>query len=359
MTDKDVVCQPILPGFRRGLYHPTTRGPMARDGYPSLSSSRFSEACAPEPKRIRDHGNGAEAHCRRGKDGAKKQTEKRVENARGDRNAYRVIGKREEKILSDVAHGRLAQLAGAKNSLKVALDECDAATFHCDIGAGAHGDAHIGLCESGSVVHPITCHGDYSSLLLQLLDHFRLPLGQHLRFEFGDAQFLGDLCSDAFAIPSEHYDAKALSLEVADGRRRGSFGLILNPNVSRIFSIHRNAESSIVISRNVVDIRRLDRSDLHHQSGSTYRNLVSVDHAEDALSGDGFDLLRRSKLQIAPSRFLHDRVSQGVLAGPFQAGGKSKHLRILLKILRDAHHPRPAFRERAGFVDYEGVDFLQ
>ena len=57
-------------------------------------------------------------------------------------------------------------MAGAEDSAEVSFDQGDAAAFHGDVGAGAHGDADIGLRERGGVVDAVAGHGDESSLLL-------------------------------------------------------------------------------------------------------------------------------------------------------------------------------------------------
>src|ERR1035441_2651901 len=103
----------------------------------------------------------------------------------------------EEKILADVAHGGLAELAGAEDSGEVSFDQGDAAAFHGDVGAGAHGDADVGLGEGGGVVDAVAGHGDDSSLLLKFADDFELAFGEDFGLEFGDAERAGN---------SERYD---------------------------------------------------------------------------------------------------------------------------------------------------------
>ena len=127
--------------------------------------------------------DAAEAHGGGGEDGAEQDAEERIEYAGGDGDSDGVVDEGEEKILADVAHGGLAELAGAQDSGEIAFDQRDAAAFHGNVGAGAHGDADVGLRERGSVVDAVSGHGDDSSLLLQFADDFELAFGQDFGFE--------------------------------------------------------------------------------------------------------------------------------------------------------------------------------
>ena len=143
-----------------------------------------------EAEGVGDYGDGAEAHGGGGEDGAEQQAEEWIEDAGGDGHADGVVDEGEEKILADVAHGGLAQVAGAQDSGEVAFDQRDAAAFHGDVGAGAHGDADVGLRERGGVVDAVAGHGDDSSLPLQFADDFQFSFGQDFGFEFVDAERL-------------------------------------------------------------------------------------------------------------------------------------------------------------------------
>ena len=143
-----------------------------------------------EAEGVGDYADGTEAHGGGGEDGAEQDAEEGVEDAGGDGDSEGVVDEGEEKILADVAHGGLAQLAGAEDSGEVSFDEGDAAAFHGDVGAGAHGDADVGLREGGGVVDAVAGHGDDSSLLLEFADDFEFTFGKDFGFEFGDAEFL-------------------------------------------------------------------------------------------------------------------------------------------------------------------------
>ena len=127
---------------------------------------------------------------------------------------YGVVDESEEQILPDVAHGRPAQVAGTEDAGEVAFYQGDAAALHGDVGAGAHGDAHVGLRERGRVVDAVAGHGDHSSLLLQLADHVQLPFRQDSSFEFVDAQLLRDEGGCESIVACNHDDAHALRPEL-------------------------------------------------------------------------------------------------------------------------------------------------
>src|SRR5689334_14018511 len=74
------------------------------------SSSRVATRCMrseldrPQPQRIRDHRDGAQAHRRRGDHRAQRDTEDGIERARRDRHTERVVDECEKEILANVPH---------------------------------------------------------------------------------------------------------------------------------------------------------------------------------------------------------------------------------------------------------------
>ena len=60
-----------------------------------------------------------------------------------------------------------------------------------DVGAGAHGEAEVGLGERGGVVDPVADHGHDPTLVLQAADDGDLVLGQHLGDHVVDADLGG------------------------------------------------------------------------------------------------------------------------------------------------------------------------
>ena len=62
---------------------------------------------------------------------------------------------------------------GVAGDSEVAADEGEVAGFDGDVGAGAHGDAEVGLGEGGGVVDAVADHGDDLALGLQAADRRR------------------------------------------------------------------------------------------------------------------------------------------------------------------------------------------
>src|SRR5262249_21817950 len=130
--------------------------------------------------------------------------EKRIQNARGNRHSDRVVDKCKKQVLADVAHRRLAQLAGAHNAGEISLDEGDAAAFDRDVGSSAHSNADVGLRKRWGIVDAVAGHGNHSSLLLKLSNHFGFPGGKYLGFELINADLIGDFLRDRAVVTSEH-----------------------------------------------------------------------------------------------------------------------------------------------------------
>ena len=87
----------------------------------------------------------------------------------GDRHPERVVDEREEQVLPDVAHGRLGQAAGAHETAEVAFHQRDAGALHGHVGAGAHGDADVGLGERRRVVDAVARHRHDAALACRRL----------------------------------------------------------------------------------------------------------------------------------------------------------------------------------------------
>lgn len=114
---------------------------------------------------IGDDGNGAERHGSTGDHGAEEQAEERIQNARGNGHAKRIVEKREEKILANVAHRGAAESTRSGNAAKIAMKQRNGSAFGRHIRAGGHGDADIGLRERGSVVDAIAGNRDNTALM--------------------------------------------------------------------------------------------------------------------------------------------------------------------------------------------------
>src|SRR3546814_9492292 len=94
----------------------------------------------------------------------------RIEQAGRDRHARRIVDEGEEQILADIGHRRLAELAGADDTVEVALEQGHARAFHRNIGAMPHRDADIRRRQRRRVIDPIARHGDDAAFLFQPYD---------------------------------------------------------------------------------------------------------------------------------------------------------------------------------------------
>src|SRR3954454_8310458 len=110
-------------------------------------------------------------------------TETRIEDARGNRNAGGVVYKSEEQILPDVVHGGPREAARANDAAQIAFQERNVSALHRDVGDGSHGDADFRGGERRGVVDAVSGHRDYSPCLLQLSDHRALLIRKHLRLD--------------------------------------------------------------------------------------------------------------------------------------------------------------------------------
>ena len=82
---------------------------------------------------------------------------------------------------------------GVGGDAQVAAHEGEVAGFDGDVGAGAHGDAEVGLGEGGGVVDAVADHGDDLAVGLQAADDVDLVGGQHLGDHVVDADLVGDV----------------------------------------------------------------------------------------------------------------------------------------------------------------------
>ena len=137
---REVAGDDQLPAhFRRDLVAGTARKKIIR-----LRANHALKRNFAQPQCVGNDRDGAEAHRGAGEHGAEQPAEDRIENTSRHGNSDRVIEECKEKVLLDVADSRPAQLAGANDAAQVAFHQRDAGVFDGHVGAGAHGDPHIG-----------------------------------------------------------------------------------------------------------------------------------------------------------------------------------------------------------------------
>ena len=70
---------------------------------------------------------------------------------------------REPEVLADAAHRRAGQGDGGYHPVELAAHQRDIRGLDGHVGAGADGDADIGLGQGWGVVDPVIDHGDLST----------------------------------------------------------------------------------------------------------------------------------------------------------------------------------------------------
>ena len=105
---------------------------------------------------------------------------------------------------------RAAEVARLGDAAQVAFHQRDAGALHGDVGAGAHGDADIGLRQRRGVVDAVAGHGHDAPFRLQPLDHLALLLRQHFGLDLVDAELARHGVRGRAAVAGEHDDAHAV-----------------------------------------------------------------------------------------------------------------------------------------------------
>src|ERR1019366_301307 len=133
--------------------------------YRKLTPKGEAEPLLPllQAQAVGDNGDAGEGHNGRRQHG-REQTQRRHGNTDD------VVGEGPEEILADDAHGAARKLQRFRHAVEIVAHEGHAAGFHGDIGAAAHGDSEIGLCQGGRIVDAIAHHGHAASGGLQFAD---------------------------------------------------------------------------------------------------------------------------------------------------------------------------------------------
>ena len=90
-----------------------------------------------------------------------------IEEAGGEGNAEEVVADGPGEVLAHDAERLAGEGEGGGNGGGLGAEEEDVAGFLGEIGAGAHGDAGVGLGEGGGVVDAVADHGYAEAGFLQ------------------------------------------------------------------------------------------------------------------------------------------------------------------------------------------------
>ena len=118
---------------------------------------------------------------------------------------------------------RAGQPDGVGGGAQVAADQREVRGLDGDVGAGAHGQAEVGLRERRRVVDPVADHGDDRALVLQPLDDVDLVGGQHLGDDVARSipTWRATACGGAAVVAGQQQRTQAERPQLCDGILRG------------------------------------------------------------------------------------------------------------------------------------------
>ncbi|MNT19455.1 hypothetical protein D3C72_1547150 [compost metagenome] len=91
--------------------------------------------------------------------------------------------------------------------------------MHGHVGAGGHGDTHIGRGQRRRIVDAVAHHRHHRAALSQFLHARGLVLGQYLGLHLVQAQRLRHACRGARVVAGQHHGAHARCAQPCDRRR--------------------------------------------------------------------------------------------------------------------------------------------
>src|SRR5579884_1494306 len=299
---------------------------------PEGYATRFSQCHAAEAQGVGNHGDGTEGHGGAGDDGAEENAEKRIQRPRSQRNAQRVINEREEEVLADVAHDGTAQAAGSRNAPQVTLQERDAGAFDGDIGAAAHGDAHVRLRQRRGVINAVAGHGYDATLALQLPDDLALLLRQDFRLYFVDPKFSCDRLGSSAAVAGQHHDADPFFVQKPDRFRRGFLnGIHYAEDTSGPAIYHDEHYRLAFLAQDLrapLELRGV-RTQFGGEPPVTKRDSAAVHNAGDSLAGDRLEIARLDEVHSLVASARDDCLGQRVLACALEACRDAQQIALI------------------------------
>ena len=137
----------------------------------------------------------------------------------GQRDADGVVAAGPEQVLADDAGGAPGQREQVGQAAQVVADQGDVGGAAGDLGAGAEGDADIGLGQRGRVVDAVAGHRHDAPRLRR--PHPRdLVGGAHLGRRLGDADGAGDGLRGGLGVPGDDFHGQAEPFQPRDGLMR-------------------------------------------------------------------------------------------------------------------------------------------
>src|SRR5690554_6451724 len=109
----------------------------------SVSVRLHSASRTTQSESVENHRCRAEAHCQCSEHGGEQNTREGVQHAGCDRDAKRIVDKRESQILLHVGDGTIGKMSCGGDPTQVAFDQGYLSAVHGHIGTCTHGDANI------------------------------------------------------------------------------------------------------------------------------------------------------------------------------------------------------------------------
>ena len=255
-------------------------------------------------------------------------------------------------------------LPGPDDAPQVAFDECDAGAFHRHVGAGAHGDADVGLGQCRRVVDAVAGHRDHVPFGLKPLDHLPFLLGQHLGPDLVDPEFPRHGLGGRAAVAREHDDSQALGVESPTASGADSLIGSAMPSRPAGSAVDRDEDDRLAVacgaSRPVLASSPASTPSSSSSFALPIATALAVDGARTprpvsdsnacawpAFSPRSRQPWRSPRPADARSRAPGSRPGAGARTRPDPAAG------------HDGDQARLALGERSGLVDDQRVDLLE
>ena len=279
----------------------------------------------------------------------------------GQRQGGDVVGEGPEQVALDGAQGAAGQADGVGGRAQVAPDQGDVAGLDGHVGAGAHGQAQVGLGQRGGVVDTVADHGDDPALGLQPADDVELVLGQDLGDDLVDADLAGDRPGRGGVVAGQQDRGEAERPQLGDGLGRGGLHRVGDDEHGPGLAVPAGEDGGapgglgLVLGRGQLGAEA--QAPVGQEPLPAGDDGVAVDHALDAEAlgvGEGLDRRQRAELDSGGGG---DGPGDGVLGGVLDRADQAQHVvRGGARGGDDVDERHLARGHRAGLVEDDGVD---
>jgi hypothetical protein len=221
-------------------------------------------------------------------------------------------------------------------------------------GAGADGDANVGLGESGRVVDAVANHRDLVPPFLQLLDHTRLVTGEDFSHDLVDAELRGDPLGGLAVVAGKHDRADVLALEGLDRGGRGFPGSVGDGDQGGCLAVDRDLHDGAASPASVAAAASAPSSSTPSRSSRRpFRSRAACLHGgERSMAGHRFERLGLGPVESALLGCSDDRLGERMLALAFGGRDQPQHVAFVHAVGgRHRYDLGLTTGERAGLVE--------